>query len=69
MLLMTVDADSVVDPRDSDQLAGAVMAHGGRVVVATYKGSDHIATFNGLSHPTSAVRADLAAFILAVSAQ
>ncbi len=69
MLLMTVDADTVVDPRDSDRLAGAVMAHGGRVVVATYKGSDHIATFRGLSHPASAVRADLQAFIVAVSAQ
>lgn len=69
VLLMTVDADDVVDPRNTDRLAATVMAHGGRAIVATYKGSDHIATFRGLSHPASAVRTDLAAFILAVSAQ
>ncbi len=68
LLLMSVAADSVVDPRASDRLAGVVMAHGGRAIVATYAGSDHIATFVGLSHPASAVRKDLAAFIAAVSA-
>ncbi len=67
LLLMGVEADDVVNPRDTDRLASAVMFHGGRAVVATYAGSDHIATFRGLSHPDSAVRKDLAAFIAAVS--
>ena len=67
MLLMTVEADDVVNPRDTDRLASAVMVHGGRAVVAAYTGSDHIATFRGLSHPDSAVRKDLAAFITAAS--
>ncbi len=69
LLLMTVDADAVVTPQSTDRLARTVMVHGGRVVVATYKGSDHIATFRGLSKPDSAVRKDLAAFIAAASAQ
>ena len=69
LLLMGVEADTVANPLDTIQLAGAVMRHGGRVVVATYKGSDHGATFRGLSHPDSAVRKDLAVFIAAVSAQ
>ena len=67
MLLMTVEADTVVNPRDTDRLASAVMVHGGRTVVATYAGSDHIATFWGLSKPDSAVRKDLATFMIAVS--
>ncbi len=67
LLLMGVEADDVVNPRDTDRLASAVMVHGGRAVVATYTGSDHIATFRGLSHPDSAVRKDLASFITAVS--
>ena len=69
LLLMTVETDDVVGPHSADRLARAVMVHGGRAVVATYQGSDHIATFRGLSHPDSAVRKDLAAFIFAVSAQ
>jgi acetyl esterase/lipase len=64
LLLMTVDADEVVDPRNTYLLADTVRAKGGRVTVATYQGSsDHIATFHGLSDPGSAVRKDLAAFI------
>ncbi len=69
LLLMGVEADTVANPLDSIHLAGAVMKHGGRVVVATYKGSDHGATFRGLSHPDSAVRKDLAAFITVTSSQ
>ncbi len=69
LLLMTGEADSVVEPRQTDRLAATVMAHGGRAIVATYQGSDHLATFLGLSHPASAVRADLAAFMAAVSAK
>ena len=69
LLLMAVEADNVANPLDTIHLAGAVMKHGGRVVVATYKGSDHVATFRGLSHPDSAVRKDLAAFMLAVSGE
>ena len=67
VLLMGVEADTVANPLDTIHLAGAIMKRGGRVVVATYKGSDHGATFVGLSKPGSAVRKDLAAFILAVS--
>ncbi len=69
MLLMTVDADRTVTPLSTDRLARTVMVHGGRAVVATYKGSDHMATFRGLSRPDSAVRKDLAAFIAAVAAE
>ena len=69
LLLMGVEADNVASPLDGIHLAGVVMKHGGRVVVATYKGSDHGATFRGLSHPDSAVRKDLAAFIAAVSGE
>ncbi len=67
LLLMGVEADTVANPLDAIHLAGAVMKRGGRVVVATYQGSDHVATFRGLSHPDSAVRKDLAAFITAAS--
>ena len=69
MLLMTVEADDVVGAHDTERLAAAAMAHGGRAVVATYEGSDHIATFHGLGDPASAVRADLAVFIVATSAR
>jgi acetyl esterase/lipase len=69
ILLMTVETDDVVGPHSADRLASAVMVHGGRSVVATYAGSDHIATFWGLSKPDSAVRKDVAAFMAAVTAQ
>jgi acetyl esterase/lipase len=68
MLLMTVDADSVVGMRDVYQLADTVKAKGGRATLAVYRGSsDHLATFYGLSEPGSTVRKDLAAFIASVS--
>ena len=64
LLLVAVDADGVVPPSLTDQLAETVEAQGGRVTVAIYEGSsDHIATFRGLIDPASDVRADLAAFI------
>jgi hypothetical protein len=70
MLLMTVDADSVVGMRDVNHLADTVKAKGGRATLAVYKGSsDHLATFHGLSESGSAVRADLAAFIAVASGQ
>ena len=69
LLLMTVETDDVVGPHSADRLARAVMVHGGRVIVATYQGSDHVATFWGLSKPESAVRKDLAVFMAAVTAQ
>ncbi len=69
LLLMTVDADHVVGPHSADHLAGVVMVHGGRTVVATYTGSDHIATFRALGRADLPVRKDLAAFIIATSAR
>ncbi len=69
MLLMTVKADDVVNPLLTRQLAATVNAMGGRVTVATYPGSDHIATFRGLSEPGSPMRKDLAAFVAEVAGQ
>ena len=69
LLLMTADADNVVDSVWAYRLADTAKAKGGRVTVAIAEGSsDHLATFRGLSDPTSAVRADLAAFIAAAAA-
>jgi acetyl esterase/lipase len=70
ILLLTVDADDVVDPRNTYRLAEAIEAGGGDVSVSAYPGErDHLATFLGLADPNSVVRRDVEGFIAAAVRQ
>lgn len=51
MLLITGDADTIVDPRDTDALGQAMRAAGGRVETRSYPGVGHNEIMAAISRP------------------
>lgn len=69
ILIVYGSADKVVEPRNSESLAGALRAAGGRVTLKRYPGRSHedtVAAFSDLKARRAPVRDDVDAFVASV---
>ena len=70
LLLLTGDADTVVNPRNAERLAAAMRSRGGNATLIRYAGVGHAGILTSLAPPLrfyAPVRADIVAFVRATA--